>query len=235
LPTILERANELFEAGKYKEALASYRQGLKVDPEHGELLYNAGVAAFLIKDFSGAREHWERLLPKSPDDIQLRAKLVQAYQALSDLKARDEAREQVYRLWREGKTEELADPDYYCRDQFEVGEQRLMVFEHFELEGDRAIRYVFYVLKPGQSDPDLRISLGSYDSTNRFAIQRGTVRKDQRLFHLDGYWGSSHATYGFFVDEPSYDSIREQVIAIVQGKLKPVSSTIVQPAKPPLE
>jgi hypothetical protein len=48
---------------------------------------------------------------------------------------------------------------------------------------------------------------------------------DQRLFHLDGYYQWGHATYGMYTTEPSYDETRNLVIAILEKKLDPVSTS----------
>jgi hypothetical protein len=108
-----------------------------------------------------------------------------------------------------------------------------MAFEHFELKGDRALRYVFSIVNEAEDGEDYRISLGSYELDQ--AIWRQTTKpkpKDgERLFHLDGYFkGGGHATYGFYAPEPSYDQIRAIVFQILEGKGNPISSSTVTPA-----
>jgi tetratricopeptide (TPR) repeat protein len=226
--------NELMEQQKYAEALAKYQEGLKAVPDSTGLLYNAAQAAFLIEDFKTAATHWGRMRELEPGDWQVRAKLVQTYQALSDLPARDAERQALFDMKKRGKNEDLKERDFYCREQMKVNGQRVIVFEHFELKGPRGLRYVFTVLNEAGDKEAFRISLGSYDLTNN--IWRETTKpapkENERLFHLDGYFpGGGHATYGMYPPpELTYDKVREIVISILEKKKKPLSSSA--PAKP---
>src|SRR5262245_38422852 len=178
--------NDLMGQRKFKEALARYQEGLAKAPNSLGLLFNGGLAAFMSKDVATAEKLWKSLTELDPDDWQARAKLVQAYQALGDLKARDEQRRKLLDLRKSGKSDDLSKLDFYCREQFEAAGKRLMVFEHFELKGERALRYVFSVLDESGEGEEFRISLGSYERTNSFAVQSGPVNKGERMFHLDG-------------------------------------------------
>src|SRR5262245_33004072 len=217
--------NGLMGQRKYKEALSRYQEGLVKIPDSPGLLFNGGLAAFMNKDFATAEKLWKSLTELDSDDWQARAKLVQAYQALGDLKARDEQRQKLLDLRKSGKSEDLNKLDYYCREQFEAAGKKLMVFEHFELKGERALRYVFSVLDESGEGEAFRISLGSYQTTNLVAAETGSLKKGERLFHLDGYYKWGHATYGFFTPEPSYDEVRKIVIGILEEKIQPQSQS----------
>lgn len=222
--------NELMDKRKYAEALARYREGLAKAPEEPSLLFNGGMAAYLSKDFATAAEMWKKLKVVLPDDWQTRAKLIQAYQATGDLKSRDAERQALIAMRKEGKNEELSQQEFYCREQFEAGGKKLMVFEHFDLKGQRALRYVFTVMNEKGEGEEFRISLGSYDITNSIAVETGQVKKGERLFHLDGYYQWGHATFGFFTPEPGYDEIRKAVVSILEKKTEPQSQSFVNPS-----
>ncbi len=222
--------NDLMRQRKYKEALARYQEGLAKEPDSPGLLFNGGLAAFMSKEFATAEKLWKSLTGLDPDDWKARAKLVQVYQALGDLKSRDEQRAKLLELRKSGRLEELNKQDFYCREQFEAAGKRVMVFEHFELKGERALRYVFIVLDESGEGEAFRISLGSYETTNRISVELGSVKKGERMFHLDGYYKWGHATYGFFTPEPSYDEVRKRVIDILEGKTQPQSQTRINPS-----
>jgi hypothetical protein len=148
---------------------------------------------------------------------------------------RDNERRELIEMWKAAKPEELKQQREFCRDQFQVNGKKVMAFEHFELKGARALRYVFSVLNESENGEDFRISLGSYETT--VAVWRETTKPPpkpgERLFHLDGYFkGGGHATYGFYAPEPSYDTVRAKVIQILQGRDKPVSTSIPQSPAP---
>lgn len=227
-------ANDLLERSKYADALTIYKRLLTTIPNNTAVLYNAGMAAFFAKDYATALDMWQQVKKLEPADWQIRAKLIQTYQALKKLPERDAERAELFAMWKKGEPAELKQQFKYCREQFEVNGMRVMAWEHFELQGPRGLRYVFSILdKTGEAE-DWRISLGSYDTTNNIwsELQNPRPKEGERLFHLDGYFkGGGHATYGMYPPpEPSYDQIREIVLKILEGKDKPVTSTT--PAKP---
>jgi tetratricopeptide (TPR) repeat protein len=231
-----DAANALMDKRVYLEALAKYKEALAILPNDPSLLFNGGLAAYQGKEYALAADLWRRLKTADPLDWHVRAKLIQAYQALGKLPERDAERAELFQLRSVGKNDELSKQFEYCRDQFEVKGLKVMAFEHFELKGDRALRYVFSVLNEVGNGEEFRISLGSYELTN--SLWRRTAKpkpkEGERLFHLDGYYKWGHATYGMFAPEPSYDETRSRVIRILEGKDKAVSSSTINPsaAKP---
>jgi tetratricopeptide (TPR) repeat protein len=225
---VFKTANELMEKGKPAEALTHYKQALTILPKQPVLLFNGGMAAFASKDYGTAVDLWKQLKVVDATDWHTRAKLIQAYQALNRIPERDAERTELFAMWKKGEPAELKQQFEYCRDQFEVNGKRVMAFEHFELKGKRALRYVFSILDETEQAEEFRISLGSYDFTNAVwrETRKPTPKEGERLFHLDGYFkGGGHATYGMYFPEPAYDEIRAIVVKILEGKNKPVSST----------
>ena len=226
--------NALMDERKYAEALARYREGLRHLPDDPALLYNASTAALLVGDFAAAAPYLKRLVTQDVDDWQSRAKLIQTYQALGDLKARDAERAALFDLRRRGGGQNkehpemsLARQEVYCRERLEVAGRKVMAFEHFELKGPRALRYAFIVLDESGEREAHRISLGSYDLTNSVwaEMNKEKAAKGERLFHLDGYFPGGHATYGMYHPEPTYDEVRATVLKILEGGRKPISGT----------
>lgn len=218
--TAFETGNSLMEQRKPDQALVHYKKALSLLPNERAILFNGGMAAFATKDFVLAADLWKQLKTLEPLDWHTRAKLVQVYQALDKLTERDKERVELFEMWKSAKSADLRKQFEYCRDQFEVKGQKVMAFEHFELKGERALRYVFSILNKTEDGEEFRISLGSYDFTN--AVWRETrkppPKPDERLFHLDGYFKNLHATYGMYFPEPSYDEVRAKVIEILERR-----------------
>jgi len=137
-----EAGNALMEQRKYAEALARYQDALAVLPNESPILFNGGLAAYNSKQYELAVDLWKRAKAVDSSDWHVRAKLVQAYQALNKFSERDLERGELFEMWKTGNNAELKKQMHYCRDQFQVNDQKLMAFEHFELKGDRALRYV---------------------------------------------------------------------------------------------
>lgn len=218
-----DKGNKLMEQNKPAEALTHYKKALAILPKHPAILFNGGMAAFGSKDFNTALDLWKQMKAVEPKDWQLRSKLIQTYQALGKTAERDAERAELFDMWKKGEPAELQKEVEYCREQFEVNGVKVMAFEHFELKGERALRYVFSILdKTGQAE-DWRISLGSYNMTNSIwrATRKPTPKEDERLFHLDGYFKGGHATYAMLFPEPTYDEVRARVVKILEAKSQP--------------
>ena len=226
---LFDAGNDLMERQKFAEALAKYKEALGVIPDSIGPLYNGGLAAFQLKDYEQALAMWKRVKELDADDWQTRTKIIQTYQSLGRLADRDRERAELYALRAKGSIEGLKNAEFYTREQTEMAGRRVMVFEHFELKGPRALRYAFYVLD-AQGEAEFRISLGSYETTNAIWREVEKRKPEERLFHLDGYFkNGSHATYGMYVKEPTYDETREIVRKILEKEQKPISATIVDP------
>jgi tetratricopeptide (TPR) repeat protein len=224
--SLVEEGNTLFGPKNYGDALARYEEALKLSPKHANALFNGGLAAYLAGKPAKAAEGWERLREQKPEDHQLLAKLVQAYQAAGNLEKRNASRETLLAARAKLPAEERSKGPSYCRDQFSVKGRRVMACENFEMSGDRAIRYRFSVLND-EGKEEYFIPLGSYDITTDLAREAGQIGRDDRLFHLEGSYegGSVHRTFGMFRKEPAYDEIRKMVVEAIDGQRKPVSGS----------
>ena len=211
---------------EHAEALASFQRTLAADPDNRAALYNAGMAAYLAGQPSLSVTYWGRLKALEPGDWRVRAKLVQAHEALGQRGERDAERAQLLQMRAAGQNEELKQAKHYCRDQFAVGQARVMAFEFFDLEGETPVRYGFDLLDEAGQRVVARYTVGSYSATNALALETGQIQPGQRLFHLDGYKpGGLHETYGFMVGEPDYDQAKAAVTQVLQGTWRPTSGS----------
>ena len=216
-------ANAAAKVGDYQSALDLYDKILKEAPTNSTL-WNAGNCAYLSGDANRALKYWSLLKESDPLDWRVRAKLIQAYAVLKNEEALKQEREELLALQK--SKPELFEQKIFCREQFQVGETKVMAFETFEMVGPRGIRYIFYVLNK-EGKIDYRLSLGSYDETNAMSQEMKKLPEGDRYFHLDGYYngGKHHKTFGFFPGEPSYKSTRSMIVNVVGGKAKALSSS----------
>jgi tetratricopeptide (TPR) repeat protein len=219
---VFSKALLLMERGQYAEAIPIF-ESLARERKSDSLLWNLGIAASETHANDKALSAWLEFRKLAPDDWRGRAKLIQAYQAAGDLKARDEQRAELLQLWKEGKNSDLAAQSFYCREQIIEANRRVFAFEYFRPTGDYMIFYSFEVRAPGLED--FKITLGSYEGTNQVMWETGKLKRDERLYHLDLYQPKRHETYAFYNSRPSYEAVRENVMSILSGSLKPMSST----------
>ena len=201
---------QLMREGRHAELFQALLAGLEITPDDPSLLYNIGLSAYLSGQFAEAARYWKQLKALTPQDLQVRAKLVQVYERLRNLSDRDAERDELLALHSQQEAGPNR-PTNYCRDQFAVGDWAVRAYENFEFAGDLAVRYVFYIFRAGEQQPEFTISLGSYAATSEYMRQRGTLQPDERAFHLDEYRPGAHRSLGFFETEPSYDVVKSAV------------------------
>ncbi len=220
-----KRGNELTATNRVQEAIPFYLIAYNAHPEDDAVVWNLGIASAQVGDNAQALKYWTQYQKLRPDDWHGHAKLIQTYQALGDADSRDRMRAALFELRRAAPVgSDLASAEMYCREQMEIAGKKVLAFEAFEPKGERMVFYKFVITKPDGTE-NFRLSLGSYDATNQIAWQVGSVPKDQRVYHLDQYQGPNHQTYGFFRSQPSYEVIRAQVDAILNGHAEPSSGT----------
>ena len=209
-PNTPEYRTQLIREGRHAELFQALQEVLEITPDDPKLLYDIGLSAYLSGQFAEAAIYWGQLKDLVPQDFQVRAKLVQVYEALQNFGGRDAERAELLALHNQRKADHNM-PANYCRDQFTVGNWAIRAFENFELVGDMAVRYTFYIFRAGEQKPEYTISLGSYATTNQYMLQRGTLQPDKRVFHLDEYSAGAHRSLGFFTGEPPYDVVKSAV------------------------
>ena len=217
-----DKAADFMEKGQFAEAVPIL-EALAEEYESENVLWNLGLAETEIHANDKALKVWLEYRKLAPNDWRGRSKLVQAYQATGNMKARDEERAALIALWEKGEDADLKGQDTFCREQIIEANRRVFVLEYFHPEGERMVVYSFQVRAPGAED--YRISLGSYEATNQVGWESGRRPRNVRLYHLDLYRPKFHATYAFYEGQPPYETVRENVMAILDGKVKPMSST----------
>ena len=215
LNDLFPEAIDLAEAGRLEEAVTVMEKVQNVEPDHPDVLWNLGLWYAKLERHRDALYVWKHYRRVRPGEWQARAKLIQAYQALGETAWRDSERAALL-TWYAGLPQELRpDPDLFCREQFRVGERRVMAFEFFEPAGIKRVYLRFSILDDNGTESSW-YSLGSYDATTEIARATGEIGDGERIYHLDHYSEDYHSTVQFFREMPSYETAREMVVAVVE-------------------
>ncbi|KAF0976219.1 hypothetical protein FDP41_004894 [Naegleria fowleri] len=204
-------------------------------------LFNLGMKFTFEKDLEHALESFQEAVELQPDDLQIHGKIVQLYETLNQKDKRDEKVKEIYAMYK--RKEFPNDMTRFCRDQFDINSSpeaegkniHVFVYEHFELVGNNAVKFVFQCTDEAQKQVLLRISLGSYEMTNSLMKELRGLADNQRVYHLDGYYhGNLHKTFGFYDgtdDGPamSYDDLKQKVVGILDGSNATVMSSSTGP------
>jgi tetratricopeptide (TPR) repeat protein len=211
-----ELAVELAAGGEVRHAISEMEAVLEVYSEHEDVLWNLGIWYTRISEHSKAILMWKRYRQIAPHDWHARAKLIQAYQAMGRIEKRDTERTALL-AWYEETGHTVREVDLFCREQFLVDQTRFMAFERFEPQGDRKIYYIFAVVTPEGTEA-FRFSLGSDETATLIAREQGEIGPQERIYHLDQHGDDYHSTIAYFHTLPTYEQLREKVVAAFRGQ-----------------
>jgi cytochrome c-type biogenesis protein CcmH/NrfG len=206
--------------GRTDEAIALFGRAAKVSPKETGARFNLGRLLQDRGEAEKARVLFREVVAVAPGDWQAWSGVVQTSEALGDRAARDEARAKVLELHRKGA---VGRPSF-CRDRFTAAGRKVLAMEMLEGAPAEAARYRFQVVDESgeRSACDLAL-VGPAEpgagpaAPTRAAPASGPFRLEAR------YSDGRRLTYPPFDSEPTYEAVKRQVIAILEGHVKPAS------------
>ncbi len=211
--------------GERKQALTHFRIAHEEAPDKPFYIWNLAQCLQLLGQTEEALELFLAFDQEKSKDWRTYQKIIQSAENLGKKKLRYEWIKKIVSLKDSGNAPELAKQGFFIRDQFTIGEYLIFGMEYFKLTGDRAVKYSFQCENKAAAEKEIRISLGSYDITNKMAHELGEVAEGTRRFHLDGYTENAHFTFDFFNGNPGYDRVKVLVIDVLEERRKAISST----------
>jgi tetratricopeptide (TPR) repeat protein len=216
----IDLAAILFETGDRQAAIELAEEGLRLNEEDVELRDSLGQMLQIADRSREAYDVYCQVIDRDPKHFRAASKLVQLASQLGLATEREAHLERIRNIYSEGD----APIEYFCREQFVVGDRRVFAFEYFRPRGERMIFYRFDVSNKTGETVILRLSLGSYDATTQVARETKQIGPDERMYHIDGHVGREHSTYDLIPKNlPSYDETRKIVVEILDGSREPIS------------
>jgi hypothetical protein len=190
-------------------------------------VYDRAAAALESDRYADAIPDLHALKERYPSDPVIRSKLIIAYENSGDVARRDMELEELIKLHSSMDNPKFHAADAFQRDSFHLDKRSVGVVKYFDLIGERPIIYSFVFFPATRGGPGgRRITLGSYEADTLAARQRGEIGPTERIYHLDETTEQGHLTWSMYRGEPSYDSLKKQIIDIFKGERKPISSSI---------
>ncbi len=230
-------AGESAAGGKWSDAFAKLKSIHEAAPGNTQIAKFTAEAAINSGDAAYALAIVKPLLQASPQDWQARALLARTYAETHQDAARDAELQQLTTLHAS-----TTDPQF--RQQTQV------IIERDPLPSGRLD--IYYSLQPwsryniyemgrvynADGKQTLRITLESSDFEQPIWAKQhpDLAAKGERMYSMDGYRDQppatpggqgtqTHYTFGFFDGRPAYNTVRDRMIAIANGKGQPMSST----------
>jgi len=220
---LMRKGIEAFRKGDYAEALANVRQVTAADPNNILAFNLAGNCSLNLQDYPSAIDAFKHALQLQPDEFHNLGALIHAYTMAGMAQERDDLRKHIADLGHQGK---LPANFNYVFDTFEAGDTTVEVSEFLQIQGYYGERYRFNVYnRDGKALSCVTLESDALEQPQWAKLHPQEAAAGGRRFSLDGYARDSHSTYGFYDGEPPYQQVREEVIQILTGKKKVISST----------
>jgi tetratricopeptide (TPR) repeat protein len=244
-PDPLSQGKEALHRNDYAAAQTFFETHLKTDPNNADALDLQGVAYLGLKRYEDAERSYLAALKLDPTRWTTHKNLVVAYASLGKWKEFDQERALVQEARAKG-TSGLGPRDVDVIDVFYVGSERYIVRSFAELNGRFKARYnVAHFGPDGKLDFWILCESDDVDQTAFAKAHPTEAAAGQRSFSLDSYtarnlnedgktYTQTHGTIKFYPDgEPSYETVRSDVLAVLEHKVSPMSSTTSgKPATP---
>lgn len=189
----------------------------KTSKSYLDALFNIGLFEYQLKAYDKAAAALIELIELAPDDYHARAKLIQVYYATKDYEKAQPYRAQLYAAHQKGLLKENVS-EMFCFDQFTWNNRLIQAYERYEKgpKSDIFIKHLFYVV-----DQEDNVEYTIQTEYSPLAKELGGPQ-----YLLCSTRGDTHATFNIgFNDDFEYDALKKSVIAVLDGKLKPVASS----------
>ncbi len=222
-----------FNSQHYADAFAIFKALLSKIPGDAILSGFASEAALNTGDTDFALTTMKPLAQANPDNWQAAVLLTRACAESGDVACRDAGMAHMIDLHRRGITPPRM--QHYVVERIKAGANTLIIRASLEPWGGYKV-YDLGQVQDADGKVFLRTTIESGDGDQiMFAKEHPKeAAAGQRSFSLDAYRETgmnssgqrtqTHFTYKFFVGQPSYETVRQEFINIVNGKSSPISS-----------
>ena len=185
----------------------------KETDEYISILFEIGSMEQSNGNFEAAENAYNELLRLWPEDYTTYSRLIQIHYHNKEYDKAEPLKAVLYEAHKNELLEKSVS-EMFCMDQFECGDQKVLVFERFE-EGDKSLIYDkirFYILDKN----------GEVEYRIQTEYSPAMVAFEQGKYMLCGWKDGGRVNYGIvFDDSTSYDTIKNAVIAILEEKIPP--------------
>jgi len=233
----LNEGKEALRKNDYAAAQTFFEAYLKGDPNSAEALDMLGVAYLGLRRYDDAARSYLAALKLDPARWSTHKNLIVAYATLGKWKEFDQERALVQEARAKGAPG-LGPRDVDVVDVFYVGSERYIARSFAELAGRSKTRYNFTHFGPdGKLDFWIQCESDDVDQITFAKAHPAEAAAGQRSFSLDSYtarqpsddgkgYTQTHGTIKFYPDgEPTYETVRSDVLAFLEHKATPLSST----------
>jgi tetratricopeptide (TPR) repeat protein len=205
-----------------QQALAIFQQVLAAHPDDvAANLYAAGTALELYQG-TLAVQYAEKARQLDPDNWKVHTTLVAAYAAAGNIQQRDAERELLRKLHSDPKASDAMKANGFLVEMFPVKGYRIQAIEYFQPMGKFHTYYRFLIQnREGKRVWEIAAESNDFDEKSWEKAHPDQAAAGEREFQLVGEGADKHADYRLFSGKPAYDSIKAQVLQIMNAQSAP--------------
>lgn len=229
--------------GQFDDAEKFFADFLSKNPERMDAKLNLGYAEFGLKKYDDAEKTYKEIIDKFPAAWPAQKFLSEVYAAEGKWEDFDAVRKHLHDV----KEKNEAGTYVLGNDEIDLlyaGDERYIVHEFYPLSGGSHIRYLFLHLdKQGKADYWITCESDDVDQISFAKMHPDLAAQGKRSFSLDthsapvtqpnGMITRSQGLIKFYWDgEPTYETVRADVLGSLQHKVAPMAATTVNGAAP---
>lgn len=205
-----------------EQALAGFQSVLQSDPNNVAANLYAASAALALYKGDLAVQYAEKARQLAPNDWKIHTTLVAAYAAAGKKQQRDEERAILHKLHSDPSAPEAAQTSGFLLEMFPVKQYKVEAVEYFKPVGKFHIYYRF-ILRNAQGKRIWQIDAESndFDQASWAKAHPDLAAAGQRQFQVVADSSDIHYDYRLFSGTPDYDTIRAQVVQVIQSRATP--------------
>ena len=205
-----------------QQALAIFQQLLQANPNDVAINLYAADAALQLYQADKAVPYAEKARQQDPNNWKVHTTLVVAYAMAGRTAQRDAERDVLRKLHADPKAPEAMQSNGFLVDMFPVKQYRIEAIEYFQPLGKFHIYYRFIIRnQQGKRVWTINTESNDFDEKSWEQAHAQQVADGERQFQMVGESGNKHVDHRMFSGKPLYDSVKAQLLQILNAQTAP--------------
>jgi len=217
-----EKGLEALKANQPQQALDLFEQALKVNPNDSAANLLAATAALNLYKGDLAVKYAEKARDLDPDNWKVHTTLVAAYAAAGKKDLRDQERETLRRLHDDPHAPDAMQTKGFLLEMFPIKQYKVEAIEYFHPVDKFHIYYRFLIRNvTGKRVWQIDVESNDFDQNSWAKAHPDEAAAGKRQFQLVGQDRDLHADYQMLSGTANYDTMRAQVVQVIQEQTAP--------------
>ncbi|MBV8630000.1 MAG: hypothetical protein JOZ83_03695 [Silvibacterium sp.] len=217
-----ETGLDALKANQPQQALEQFELALKANPNDAAANLLAATAALSLYKNDLAVKYAEKARGLDPGNWKVHTTLVAAYAGAGMKQQRDGEREILRKLHADPNAPEAMQTKGFLLEMFPVKQYRIEAVEYFVPVEKLHIYYRFVIRNAaGKRVWQIDVESNDFDQNSWAKAHPDEAAAGKRQFQLVGQDRNLHVDYRMFSGTPDYDTMRPQVVAVIQEQTAP--------------